>query len=1041
MAISPVENGDTGAVARGKINTAALDTDLTAHTADVANPHVVTAAQVGAPDTATFTAHTGDASIHFADALSDGKEYARKDNAWVEVVGTVEEAPEDGKEYGRKDAGWVEITTTGVPEAPQDSTPYVRIDATWASADGLYDAIGAAAAVQGSLDAHTADATVHYADAPADSSNYVRNNNAWAALGTIPSAPYAASDVDISANWTVAQQNAQLRIDATTLAASYTPDIEALGAAVLVFYGSVNNGQIINAPTNMPPGTVVELFFENPGSEVISFVGFAPFGDLPTHNTTDPVSYTVTRIIGNPSPANDTYELEGALKGATGLRIPVDSVTDLFGLTSVKDDELIETVSYTSGSNNGGNVYRYDSSSTETIDGVEVLPGVGGVLSFDSAFPYAFNGTAGTGRYIARDRTQFTLHQAGAVGEFREQSGSVDGTTTITADSAFFSAADVGKLLAFDDGDTDNTYCGGTIQTYISPTQVTIDVAAPYTATGTIAIFVDDTSAIVRCLATKSAIVPPGTFCGSYLNILHGTHLRGHGKKSVIRNLPDQPKFARLLTTTLDEYSGLVDSDPIRISDLTLDGSRQYQGPYTGFELEQQHLIFLTKQTGASGRLVSQISNVRFRDSCGDGLAIQDANKITAVNLESWNNFRGGFTVLGGDNELTITNMVIDGDVHPGGFDFESSGVGPISGTAANNSSISNIVMNGDFDCAVEEGSTLLVTNVQNHHPSSATEDGFFNLYAPNSFVQLTNCTFDVGDAGTINQFNRLLISGCRFIVTKTQDDAGPYYGLNFGWGAGGSSIDGARAIISNCIIEMEEPLANYGGSTHRGVYSPNIDAGQSNIVEIHDSYIKGFRRGFYISRNNHFTCRNTIFEDIDTTAFHVTAATGQESTLVIDGCRLRGTLPDWWLQSGAVDSDVVTVEHQNITLDEGNHNRIAGTGGGTSNQVWRGSRTLMLDHDPTVTSTGGVIGDVAKHITAVAEGEPYEWECFSNSHSLSTWQERHSRQAKRYKELATPPSGLTDNAVVYAEDNGSGKTRLMVQFQTGVAQQIAIEP
>lgn len=40
-----------------------------------------------------------------------------------------------------------------------------------------------------------------------------------------------------------------------------------------------------------------------------------------------------------------------------------------------------------------------------------------------------------------------------------------------------------------------------------------------------------------------------------------------------------------------------------------------------------------------------------------------------------------------------------------------------------------------------------------------------------------------------------------------------------------------------------------------------------------------------------------------------------------------------------------------------------------------------------------------------------------------------------------TAPAGATDAARLYAEDNGAGKTRLMVIFPTGAAQQIAIEP
>jgi len=44
-------------------------------------------------------------------------------------------------------------------------------------------------------------------------------------------------------------------------------------------------------------------------------------------------------------------------------------------------------------------------------------------------------------------------------------------------------------------------------------------------------------------------------------------------------------------------------------------------------------------------------------------------------------------------------------------------------------------------------------------------------------------------------------------------------------------------------------------------------------------------------------------------------------------------------------------------------------------------------------------------------------------------------------KELLAAPAGVADKAQVFPEDNGAGKTRLMVQFPTGAAQQLAIEP
>lgn len=44
-------------------------------------------------------------------------------------------------------------------------------------------------------------------------------------------------------------------------------------------------------------------------------------------------------------------------------------------------------------------------------------------------------------------------------------------------------------------------------------------------------------------------------------------------------------------------------------------------------------------------------------------------------------------------------------------------------------------------------------------------------------------------------------------------------------------------------------------------------------------------------------------------------------------------------------------------------------------------------------------------------------------------------------REMTAPSAPSSDRARIYAEDNGSGKTRLMVRFPSGVAQQIAIEP
>jgi hypothetical protein len=48
---------------------------------------------------------------------------------------------------------------------------------------------------------------------------------------------------------------------------------------------------------------------------------------------------------------------------------------------------------------------------------------------------------------------------------------------------------------------------------------------------------------------------------------------------------------------------------------------------------------------------------------------------------------------------------------------------------------------------------------------------------------------------------------------------------------------------------------------------------------------------------------------------------------------------------------------------------------------------------------------------------------------------------AIEFLEQTAPSAGAANTVRIYAEDNGSGKTRLMALFQSGAAQQIAIEP
>lgn len=89
----------------------------------------------------------------------------------------------------------------------------------------------------------------------------------------------------------------------------------------------------------------------------------------------------------------------------------VNTVADL-STARVLDGGKVETLGYTTVGDGGGNIYYYDADGTQTIDGGFVLPGKGGTLSFSGT---TFNGTAGTGRYIAVDQAIANMKKFGAI--------------------------------------------------------------------------------------------------------------------------------------------------------------------------------------------------------------------------------------------------------------------------------------------------------------------------------------------------------------------------------------------------------------------------------------------------------------------------------------------------------------------------------------------------------------------------------------------------------------------------------------------------
>lgn len=102
-----------------------------------------------------------------------------------------------------------------------------------------------------------------------------------------------------------------------------------------------------------------------------------------------------------------------SIKYANSDIISVPTVNDLFSLKGIRDNQLVQTQGYST-EGVGANLYRYDASGAATVNGGFVLPGLNGTLSFSGT---TFNGTSGTGQFVAVDQSVADVTKFGGIGD------------------------------------------------------------------------------------------------------------------------------------------------------------------------------------------------------------------------------------------------------------------------------------------------------------------------------------------------------------------------------------------------------------------------------------------------------------------------------------------------------------------------------------------------------------------------------------------------------------------------------------------------
>lgn len=464
-----------------------------------------------------------------------------------------------------------------------------------------------------------------------------------------------------------------------------------------------------------------------------------------------------------------------------------------------------------------------------------------------------------------------------------------------------------------------------------------------------------------------------GTYLVTSVDLPPGITLDGNG--ATVRRPDKTPgRYTRMFTTQNRPWISDHDSPVLLVRDLTFDGNRQNQGPYLKYELEQSHLLFLMGAEGTAakrGRLRAVVQNCTFKDSPADAVSVYTNVSVKISDCASYDCFRGGITVVGGHTVVQIHNFTGQGDTHPSGLQYEVDG-GGFGNSHVTESVISNVIIDGDFDCGLAPGSTFVADNVVCRRP-------MFYVYAPGSRVMVSNSTFAVGPRdGSVNRIvhpGDVTFANCRFTVTEAArvkaDEAEPdldrpFAAVGVSWNISGSDHKGQRVRLLDCTFDADASLEP--SDTAYAVYTtPDAPANDNRLVVDGGEVSAAFDYGLHVTQGGRVLARGVRMAA--DTGVYLGAPAGFPVELELDGVATSGKTS---LHVGnANDQTVVT--HRNAEADE-SRSALSTTYGLAGGNTYRGGRLIGVDADPTG-RLSGLAGDRAR-LKTPAPGQPHEWVC-----------------------------------------------------------------
>jgi len=345
----------------------------------------------------------------------------------------------------------------------------------------------------------------------------------------------------------------------------------------------------------------------------------------------------------------------------------------------------------------------------------------------------------------------------------------------------------------------------------------------------------DDTAAVQHAIdAVKPGGVlqfAPGTYLITSVKLAPGVTYQGEDG-AVVKRPPKQGKWTR---TFYGYYSGEVDSAPLVIRNLTFDGNSTEQDPYTKYELEQAHLIFLVGDPKKPGRLNARVENCRFRNGVADGVSAYTNANVVVRNCEATDVFRGGFVLTGGNSSADVDGLITGGERHDTGIDIEIDGKG-YGDTLKVDVKLKNLELRkGDFDVGVSGGSVVTGEHIKAGAP--------FYLYSHESTMRFKHCSFAIGGCDTYS--NRIAVpfdvrfEDCEFTITRELPEHPPEFFAvadvfwNFSWLP---TLKHQRLTYERCRFQVDQSIT--GADKAFVIHERREPAANGNVASLIDPQI-----------------------------------------------------------------------------------------------------------------------------------------------------------------------------------------------------------